>query len=339
MTKMLEETLQTKDVLKKQWSQNSKIRVQISDQIKKMNPFCFATFARGSSDHAAAYLNYLISLELKKLSMSLGPSLVSVHKVDLDFSKAIGVAISQSGKSPDILSLVKLVNNQKSMSLAFVNDISSPLAKEASHVYPLCAGEETSVAATKSFIASLYASASLIAHVAENSELLKAIEKAPDYLPKQLNCHWPKIVDMLTDCKQMMIVGRGLGFTIAHEAALKLKETCHIQAESFSSAEIKHGPQAVVGADYPVIIFALRGVEQESLIETGLNLRKRGARVCIISDAYISDEDCIYTPNCHLYMDPLNLIYSFYLMVEQLSQARGLDPDNPRFLSKVTLTI
>ena len=339
MTKMLEETLQTKEVLKKQWSQNSKIRIQISDQIKKMNPFCFATFARGSSDHAAAYFNYLISLELKKLSMSLGPSLVSVHKVDLDFSKAIGVAISQSGKSPDILSLVRLLDKQKSMSLAFVNNTSSPLAKEASHVYPLCAGEETSVAATKSFIASLYASASLIAQVAENIELLKAIEKAPDYLPTQLNCHWPKIVDMLTDCKQMMIVGRGLGFTIAHEAALKLKETCHIQAESFSSAEIKHGPQAVVGADYPVIIFALRGVEQESLIETGLNLRKRGARVCIISDAYISDEDCVYNPSCHLYMDPLNLIYSFYLMVEQLSQARGLDPDNPRFLSKVTLTI
>lgn len=339
MTKMLEETLQTKDVLKKQWSQNSKVRIQISDQIKKINPFCFATFARGSSDHAAAYFNYLASLELKKLSMSLSPSLVSVHRVDLDFSKAIGVAISQSGKSPDILSLVGLVNKQKSTSLAFVNDTNSPLASEATLVYPLCAGEETSVAATKSFIASLYAGASLVAQVAEDSEFLGAIEKAPEHLPTQLSCHWPEIVEMLTDCDQMMIVGRGLGFTIAHEAALKLKETCHIQAESFSSAEIKHGPQAVVGDDFPVLIFALRGVEQESLIETGLDLRKRGAKVCIISDKYISDEDCLYAPNCHLYLDPLNLIYSFYLMVESLAKARDLDPDNPRFLSKVTMTI
>jgi glucosamine--fructose-6-phosphate aminotransferase (isomerizing) len=339
MTKMLEETLQTRDVLKKQWSQNSKIRIEIAEHISKVDPYCFATIARGSSDHAALYFNYLISLELKKLSMSLSPSLVSIHNIDIDFSKAVGVAISQSGKGPDILSLIKLVSSQNSKSLALVNDANSPLAEMADLVYPLCADTEISVAATKSFIASLYASASIVAQTSKNTKLLNAVENLPEYLPKEVNCHWPQILEMLTHCSQMIIIGRGLGFSIAHEAALKLKETCHIQAEAFSSAEIKHGPQAIVGAEYPLIVFALRGKEQEGLIKTGLDMRRRGARVCIVSDAFISEADCIYTPSNHEYLDPINLIYSFYLMTQKLALIKGLDPDNPRFLSKVTMTI
>ena len=338
MTKMLEETLQTKDVLIKQWRVNSDLRLEIADYIKKNNPYCFATIARGSSDHAAAFFNYLISLKLEKLSLSLSPSLVSVHGLKLDLSKTIGVAISQSGKGPDIISVVKEVNKQGSKSIALVNDTNSPLAQTASFAYPLCADTEASVAATKSFIASMYASASLVAKISHDVELTQAVENFPESLPREVECHWPQMIDMLTDCTQMMIVGRGLGFSIAHEAALKLKETCHIQAEAFSSAEIKHGPQAVVGTNYPLIVFAPRGIEQESLIHLGLEMRQRGAKVCIVSDKLISDEDCTYTLSGHNDLDPLNLIYSFYLMVQKLARVRGLDPDNPRFLSKVTMT-
>jgi len=337
-TKMLEETLQTSTVLKKQWSENTQKLEEITSILRKINPYCFITFARGSSDHAAAYFNYIASLELKKLSTSLTPSLVSVHDLNLDFSRALGVGISQSGKGPDILSLIKKVNSQKSLTLALVNNVDSPLANEAKLVYPLWAGKEISVAATKSFIASIYAAASIIAKINENKKLLEAIEKSPDFLPKELDSHWDNIINILKDSERTMIVGRGLGYAIAHEAALKLKETCHIQAESISSAEIKHGPQAVVGHNYPLIIFALRGVEQESLIELGLEMRKRGANVCIICDKLISEKDCLYTPSTHTYLDPMNLIYSFYLMVQKLALVKGLDPDNPRFLSKVTMT-
>lgn len=338
MTTMLKETLETKEVLIRQLRENHAIADKISVQINALNPYSFVSYARGSSDHAATYLNYLISLELKRLAMAMPLSLVSVHKTNVDLSKTVGIAISQSGKSPDLISSVIYTNSQKSLTIAIVNDMSSPLADEANLVYPLHAGKETSVAATKSFIASLYASATLVAQISDNFEFKQSLISAPNNLPLETNNHWPILIKMLLNCEKMMIVGRGLGFSVASEAALKLKETCYIQAEAFSSAEMKHGPQAIVAKDYPLIVFALRGVEQESLIETGLNMRKRGVNVCIISDKIISDQDCTYTPSSHIYLDPLNLIYSFYLMVQELAVKKGIDPDNPRFLSKVTLT-
>lgn len=334
-TKMRQETLESAAVVHAQWEKNSKLRQEMVKVWRDFNPYSFVTIARGSSDHAAQYFNYLASLELGKLTTSLTPSLITLHKTKLDCSRSISVAISQSGKSPDLIAPIEAFNASGGETLALVNVEDSPLAKAAKHLYPLHAGDEISVAATKSYIASLYASASLIASASNNKELQSALPKLSESLNKPV-APWSSMLETLKDAKQAMIVGRGLGFSIALEAALKLKETSHIQAEAFSAAEIKHGPQAVIEAGYPLIIFALRGPTQAAMLDLGAEMRARGAKVMIVSD---KDSDCLYQSAPHSDLDPLCAIHSFYLMAEELTRTRGLDPDNPRSLSKVTMTL
>ncbi len=334
-TKMRQETLQSAEVVTSQWQKNLKLRQNIAAMWQKFDPYSFITIARGSSDHAAQYFNYLASLELGKLTTSLPPSLITLHKAKLDCSRSLAVAISQSGKSPDLISALESIKQQGGQTLALVNVEDSPLATCAQYLYPLHAGPELSVAATKSYIASLFASASLLATLGANKELEKALPAMGDALARPVPV-WHKMLETLKGCKQAMIVGRGLGFSIALEAALKLKETCHIQAEAFSSAEIKHGPQAVIEAGYPLIIFALRGSTKQAMLDLGSEMQQRGANVVVIAD---DDNDCRYQIAPHPDLDALSAIHAFYLMAEELTRLRGLDPDNPRSLSKVTMTL
>lgn len=335
-TKMRLETLESADVLDKQWRENSSIRKKIASHWQQQNPYSFITIARGSSDHAAQYFNYLASLELGKLTTSLTPSLITLYQRPLDCSKSVAVTISQSGKSPDLIHSLEGITQNGGETLALVNVENSPLAQKAKHLYPLKAGEEVSVAATKSYIASLFAAASILATTSNNQGLLSALEIMPDVL-RLPPPTWPSAISALKDTKQAMIVGRGLGFSIALEAALKLKETSHIQAEAFSAAEIKHGPQAVIESGYPLIIFALRGETQQGLIDLAQEMKDRGAKVILVSDHESSE--CRYHPAHHPHLDPLSAIHAFYLMAEELTRLRGLDPDNPRSLSKVTMTL
>lgn len=338
-TKMHSEIFESAEVLVNQWQLNQAARNEISARWKMFDPYSFLTIARGSSDHAAQYFNYLCSLKLRKLTTSFTPSLITQYKASIDCSKSVAIAISQSGRSPDLIAPFEEFNKSKCQTLALVNVEESPLAKCARDVYPLHAKTEHSVAATKSFIASLFASASLIASAGDDQPLLNALESHADTLAKSSVLSWDKIVEVLKDSTRAMIVGRGLGFPIALEAALKLKETCHIQAEAFSSAEILHGPQAVIEAKYPLIIFALRGPCQKGLLDLGKQMRERGADVIVISDQASVGVDCVYQIAKHEDLDPINAIHHFYMAVEKLAKQRGLDPDNPRSLAKVTLTL
>ena len=292
-TLMHTETLESSKVINLQWKENRDLRLIICNKWKEFNPYSFLTIARGSSDHAAQYFNYLASLKL--------------------------------GKNFE--------------TLAMVNADGSPLAAEAKYTYPLKAGEEKSVAATKSFIASLYASASLIGEYSQDIELLNALPSAYQTLENNKPIPWQRVIDLLSTSEKTMIVGRGLGLSIALEASLKLKETCHIQAEAFSAAEILHGPQAVIEDKYPLIIFALRGESQKALFDLGQKMKDRGAHVIVISDKDNELTDCLYKPSSHIDLDPINAIHQFYITVEALALAKGLNPDQPRSLSKVTLTI
>jgi glucosamine--fructose-6-phosphate aminotransferase (isomerizing) len=135
-----------------------------------------------------------------------------------------------------------------------------------------------------------------------------------------------------------MVIGRGPGLAIAQEAALKLKETCGIQAEAFSSAEVRHGPMALVGPDYPMLVFAPRGAAQEGLIALAEDMRQRGAHVILAAPPDVPGRQLTLTPAGHSDLDPITAIQSFYLLVEAVSRARGLNPDRPPHLSKVTST-
>ncbi len=338
ISKMRTEALEAADVIERQIKENSKLLKDISVELRNINPYSIVSIARGSSDHAAQYLNYLAMAKLGKLPTSLSMSILTLYKAELDISQSLGVAISQSGQSPDVVNPLRYFTENAPASVALVNDTNSPLAKAAKWVIPLHAGAEKSVAATKSFIASLSASAHLVGSWKGDQLLLDGLNSLPEDLRKAQKCDWTSALETLKGAKRIMIVGRGFGLSLALEAALKFKETCSIQAEAFSAAEIKHGPQALIEHGYPLIVFANRGPALHNMLELAEDMRARGAKVILAAPPFVKEKDLmIQSARCED-LDMLTAAQSFYLMIEELSRSLGLNPDEPKHLSKVTKT-
>jgi glucosamine--fructose-6-phosphate aminotransferase (isomerizing) len=336
---MHKEALESADVIQRQLDSNEDIVENISQMLNQKNPYSLISVARGSSDHAAQYMNFLASIKLGKLTTSLSMSALTLYQADLEVSNSVGVSISQSGQSPDIILPMQYMREKNAPTIALVNDITSPLAKTTEYVLPLEAGKENSVAATKSFIASLGACASLIANWEKDEVLSRSLYHLPDDLKKAQVINWSNAIPILEKANRIMVVGRGTGLSLALEAALKFKETCGIQAEAFSAAEIKHGPQALIDNGYPLFIFATRGPALISLLDLAADMRERGANVILAAPAFVKDRDLEICSAHTEELDIITAIQSFYLMIEELSRARGLNPDTPKHLSKVTRSI
>ncbi|MCG2585662.1 SIS domain-containing protein [Massilia sp. TS11] len=296
------------------------------------------TVARGSSDHAANYFGYLTMARTGRIVASLPMSLITLYKSPLVTRDTLTVAISQSGQSPDVVEPIRYFRDGGATTVALVNDASSPLAAAAEWAMPLHAGKEQSVAATKSFITSLTAGARLVAHWQNDPELLEGLAALPAALQAATRVDWSAAIEVLAPARNIMVVGRGISFPVALEAALKLKETSALQAEAFSGAEIKHGPMALIEDGYPLLIFATRGPAQAGLIALAEEMRGRGARVLLAAPDDVATRDLTLPVAATPDLDPIVAIQAFYMMAAQLSQARGLDPDKPRHLSKVTRT-
>jgi glucosamine--fructose-6-phosphate aminotransferase (isomerizing) len=301
-------------------------------------PSGIVTVARGSSDHAANYCAYLTMARLGHIVASLPMSLVTLNKAPLIARDALAIAISQSGQSPDVIEPIRYFRDGGATTVALVNDAESPLAQTAEWTLPLHAGAELSVAATKSFIASLVAGALFAGHWQDDAGFLHALESLPDSLQQAADSDWSKAVDILAPAKNIMVVGRGIGFPLALEAALKFKETSAIQAEAFSGAEIKHGPMALINEGYPLLMFATRGPTQAGMLQLAAEMRQRGAKVLLAAPEDIVERDLTLPTAVTPDLDPIVAIQAFYVMAAQLSVARGMDPDKPRHLSKVTRT-
>ncbi len=302
-------------------------------------PRAVLTLARGSSDHAAHYAAYLVMARLGQLVTSLPMSVITLHGAALHTEGLLAVAFSQSGASTDLVETTRSFAARGALTAAFVNDSGSPLAQAAAWPFALHAGEETSVAASKSFIAQLLAGARWVAAWQDDDAWAAAIEALPAALDQALalgNTWAERAVPRLVTSERMMIVGRGTGLAIAMEAALKLKEVCGIQAEAFSGAELRHGPLALIEPGYPVLVFAPRGPAHTGLTALANDLRARGAQVLLVGDG----PDAMLPPvvAAEPELDPLCAIQSFYVLAEALARARGRDPDAPPHLSKVTRT-
>ncbi len=244
----------------------------LGEQLRAKPPRFIVTCARGSSDHAAAYAKYVFETRLGLITASASPSISSIYDADLNLEGALFVAISQSGKSPDLLRSAQAAKDAGAQVLALVNVEDSPLAELAHTVIPLRAGPELSVAATKSYLATLAAILQLTAHWSNDAALHAAVARLPDDLRRGWDADWSALTDGLRDARNLFVVGRGYGFGAALEAALKLKETCGLHAEAFSAAEVKHGPMALVGDGFPVLFFA----QDDGTLEQHLG---RGARI------------------------------------------------------------
>lgn len=340
---MRTEALQTAEVVSHMLSQDADRYAAWSAQMVEATPRQVITVARGSSDHAASYLAYLLALETGTVVASLPLSLVSLHQRRLDVQNCLAIAISQSGRSPDLLATMQALSSQGACTTALVNDATSPLAAQAQWSFPLHAGAERSVAATKSYIASLVASVRLVGYwsraLGASDHLLQGLQQLPQALQLATQVDWSRSVETLLGARSAMVLGRGLGFAVAQEAALKLKETSCLQAEAFSGAEVLHGPMALVGHGYPLIIFALPGPTLAGQLQLAREMRQRGAKVMLVATDDVAEVDLRIPAAPHEALSPILAIQCFYLLAEQLARARGLNPDRPNHLQKVTLTL
>jgi glucosamine--fructose-6-phosphate aminotransferase (isomerizing) len=335
---MLEEALEAPAAVARQLAADAAAWRDFTGGLRASPPRAMLTVARGSSDHAAQFAGYLVMSRLGQLVTSLPMSVVTLYQARIDCAGLVTMAFSQSGQSPDLVEPTRAFTAGGARTVAFVNDVASPLALAARHVFPLHAGEEKSVAATKSFIAQLVAGTRLVAGWQQDNMLTKALLALPDALAAAAANNWSAAIEALTGVDRIYVVGRGTGLAIAHEAALKLKETCGIQAEAFSGAEVRHGPMALVTEDYPVLVFAPRGPAQAGLLALAEELRQRGARVLLAAPDEVADADLVLATTGAPELDPIAAIQSFYVMAEALSRARGLDPDRPPHLAKITRT-
>jgi glucosamine--fructose-6-phosphate aminotransferase (isomerizing) len=310
---------------------------KLAERLQQNPPSVVVTCARGSSDHAATYGKYLIETLVGVPVASAAPSVTSVYATEFRQTDALVIAISQSGRSPDLLATVQRYKDAGAYVVALVNDESSPLAAMADTLLPLCAGPETSVAATKSFITSLAGLVALTAHWSKDQRLLSAIGSLPTMLDMAFELDWDPVVQALVDARNLFIIGRGYGLSITQEAALKLKETCGLHAEGFSSAEVRHGPMAIIDAGFPILAFATSDEAGDDVRKAAGEFAERGANV-LLADAKRQTPGGLPALATHPVLEPLLMIQSFYSAAETLAHSRGLDPDVPPFLRKVTET-
>ena len=305
-------------------------------------PRAMLTVARGSSDHAAHYMAYLVMARLGRLVTSLPMSLITLHQSQLQCEGLAALAFSQSGQSPDLVTPLHWMGGHGALTVCYVNDADSPLARACQRVLPLHAGPEVSVAATKSFIAQLAAGARTVAAWQRDAAFSEGVAGLPATLQDAAALDWSPAVEALVGAGGLYVIGRGTGLAVAMEAALKFKEVCGVHAEAYSGAEVQHGPMALVEPGFPLLVLAPRGPAQPGLLALAESMRQRGALVLLAAPA-----DAPEVPGCmrlplvasgHPDLDPIAIAQAFYPMVEQLARARGLDPDRPRHLQKVTRT-
>jgi glucosamine--fructose-6-phosphate aminotransferase (isomerizing) len=300
---------------------------RLGERLRRQPPRFVVTCARGSSDHAASYGKYLIETELGRAVASMGPSIASVYRRGpLELRDCLFIAVSQSGRSPDVLRLTEAARTGGALVVGFVNDEAAPLGALCDVALPLCAGAETSVAATKSFLLSGLAFLQLVAHWSGDAVLAAAVAELPDALDAASRLDWWPALAPLATATSLYVLGRGTGLGAALEIALKLKETCRLHAEAFSSAEVLHGPMALVRPGFPVV-----GVVQDD--ETASSTREVFAQLAAIGAVvhmHAAHEAAQLAPLCQ--------VLSFYLGLPALAAARGLDADAPAHLHKVTET-
>jgi glucosamine--fructose-6-phosphate aminotransferase (isomerizing) len=296
------------------------------------------TAARGSSDHVATFAKYLIETKTGTITASAGLSTSSVYAPRGKFADVLFIAISQSGQSPDLIAATAEAKWAGAYTIAVVNEAASPLAEAADDVIPLHAGPERSIAATKTYLASAAAIAALVSAWCDDSRFHRALSQLPDQLAAAWSLDWSPAVPKLRTVHDLFVIGRGLGFGAAQEAALKLKETCALHAEAFSAAEVQHGPMALVTEGFPVLVLSQSDETQEGIQALVQKLAQAGAQLVL---AGVQHRDACILPvlAADPALEPILMIQSFYRMANGLSLARGLNPDRPANLNKITETV
>ena len=337
-TLMFEEAAAASHAVRAQMRHDSAAMRTLGAKLRTLHPRAVVTCARGSSDHAATYAKYLIETHAKVLTASAAPSVSSVYGVAQDLRGCLFIAISQSGRSPDLLASVAAAKASGATVLALSNSADSPLMTAADLVIELNAGPEKSVAATKSYLASLAAIARLVAAWTEDAEFDNALSELPDLMDRSWNLDWSAALPQLERAENLYVVGRGLGLGAAQEIALKCKETCAIHAEAFSSAELRHGPYTLLRKGFPALLLAQADATRPGIEALAIELARRGVSI-LLSGGNAAGTILLPALACSPAIAPILQVQSAYRMIASLAVRRGLDPDRPPHLHKVTETV
>ena len=337
-TLMRQEVIEIPDAIQRLLDAAPKMIEPAAKAIRAGGPKMIATIARGSSDHCTTYLKYAFEIGAGIPVASLGPSVASIYGARLELAGCVTISISQSGMSPDIVEATRAAGGGGAVVVSITNNAQSPLAGVSDHTFDIAAGPERSVAATKTFVNSLIAGLLLLGHWRGNTDLLQALHKLPQQCRHALDCGWDPLISELRDARSLYVLGRGPSFAVANEVALKFKETCQMQAEAYSAAEVMHGPVSIVGEGFPVLALAGRDASLEPTLTAVSGLAANKAKTFTTAGKAEGAVTLDTAASGHPLTDPIPTLVSFYSFVETLARARGRNPDAPPNLRKVTQT-
>lgn len=329
-TLMEQEAREVPARITEQLRSNAPLIQQLCRHLQQRPPRYVMIVGRGSSDHAGVFAKYLIEIETGIPVFAAAPAVATVYGRSLQLADALVLVISQSGRSPDIVMQAQRAKASGAYVVALVNDEQSPLAQAVDFVLPLRAGAERSVAATKSYLCTLSALLQLTACWSNNTGLMAALAQLPAQLQTVLASPAQLRADDLRALAHLIVLGRGLGYAISKELALKLKEVCSVHAEAFSSAEFLHGPVALAQKALTVIDVAINDEAAEPHRQQIAEVARRGATVLSLHQT---------VADCHPRLAPLLLLQRFYVDVAQAAVQLGGNPDQPLGLKKITETL
>jgi len=316
----------------------------IGARIREMRPRGYVIAARGSSDHAALYAKYLFGVRNRALVALAAPSLFTHYARPPDLEGQCVIGISQSGASPDVVSVLEEARRQGALTVAISNTLESPLGRSAEYVLTLGAGEERSVPASKTYTASLLALA-LISQAVDQDEMFEAaLSTVPQAMAKalEMDSELERLVVHLNGTR-VIVLGRGFNFSTAEELALKLMETSYVMARAWSVADFEHGPIAVVEAGIPIVVVDGGGAVATSVGSIRERVGAKGCAVVQLVDGQMAD---VVDPSTTVQvasglpeeLTPISLAVMAQLLALRVAVARGFDPDSPREIRKVTRT-
>ncbi|MYZ47340.1 SIS domain-containing protein [Rhizobiales bacterium L72] len=315
----------------------------VVERLRREEPRVLVACGRGSSGHAGLYLRYLAETRLGLLACSAAPSVFTAYRSRPDMRGVLYVVVSQSGRSPDLVATTEAARALGATTLAIVNDESSPVASAAELVLPLAAGAERSVAATKTVVASMIACAQIVAALAGDGPLAAAVSRMPERLASALACDWSAWSEALAAAPGAFVAARGYGLGSAREIALKLLEVLRLPAIGHSAAEFRHGPRSAVTPATPVLLLRQPDATAGGLDELARDLRSAGGAVFLAGGpdflAGGKGGTLPWLGDGHPALDPVAMLAPAYRAIEAAARRKGLDPDSPPHLTKVTRTL
>jgi glutamine---fructose-6-phosphate transaminase (isomerizing) len=346
MSKMLDEIREQPGALERTLRDELAGVEALRSRLVDRMPRLIVLAARGTSDNAATFGRYLLEISTGIPVSLAAPSILTLYGSRIDYRDALVVAISQSGESTDTNAVLEGARQSGALTVGITNEAGSTLARLAEHVLLVRAGKEQSVAATKTYTGQLLAMY-LLTYAMGAPIDLDQLRRVPSLVETALSLE-PRITSMAeryTFMEHAVVVARGLNYPNALEFALKLMETCYVVAERFSSADLLHGPIAMVEHAFPSFVFAPAGVAWPGLKETLEKLRNLRAETLVVTDEsnreaaeFSRQTVCLPREIPELYT-PIPYIVPAQLFAAHLAEHKGLDPDSPRTLSKVTKTL